>query len=191
VGIPWGHVWPYSRHRSVILPALHTPNPAQKDIWELNDTLKSFFPSSTSSLIFGTRYKSKSTTSMMGRHNYPSTIHGSSLTSRPTFSQIFLMSHVSCATSDEDQHRPRCPIITTNHRLPKAGRDLERQPAPYSLLLPQQRRFSVEIPVIREDSTESTQCPLARKASSTSGAYQPTDATGKFFQCLFMLNRNN
>ena len=146
---------PWAKHHSVILSTLEQAHHAgAKGSGQLTGPLSPAISLMESPVIFNSRHPFQSPAT------WPSGLRSNPPT-RPTFSQIFFMSHISHPNPDEEEDTSRYPIITTHHRLPKAKVifGLERQPSPQPVVLPQQRRkFSVEIPVIRKDLMESITC---------------------------------
>ena len=162
LGTPWPHVWPYNQHQSLIFSSLKCPHDAvaTDGCQPVTDTLNPSSPPMSPSSS-NTGLLDQVLTSTLDRHNCQSILHGNLLITRPTFSQIFIMSHTSPSISIEEQGASRYPMITTRHRLPKAastGLASAHRPVPHPMLLPQRRKFSVEIPVVRNDLSDSPPC---------------------------------
>jgi len=117
---------------------------------------------------------------LMDRHNCQSIFLGNMTATRPTFSQIFIMAHTSRPNFGEDDVSSY-PVITTHHRLPKrkfiSQYDSKGQTPGPPWLLPQRRKFSIQIPVIREDLTESPLCSptVDTKHGDQDGSTSPHD----------------
>jgi len=164
---PWAHVWPYYQHNLTGLEQARsiTTNGNEQE----TSSLESSYPRSGHEPSSDTRLQKTNLTSLMDRHDCQSMFSVSMLATRPTFSQIFIMAHTSGpSTSNDEMNTPSHPTITTHHRLPKRkfiGHDDCKGETPGSpFLLPQRRKFSIQIPVIREDSTESPSCSPAADA---------------------------
>jgi hypothetical protein len=151
----WPHVWPYYRRPSAILSTLEqVPHAGPKGSCEQTDALDTPHPS-----LANTRRPVHTSNSKMNRHNFQSILPSNTLAAIPTFSQIFIMAHTSSSHSDEDISK--YPIITTHHRLPDVEYEdhygLKCEPITRPpMLLPS--KYPVEIPVIRDDLTESPSC---------------------------------
>jgi hypothetical protein len=165
IATPWAHVWPYNWHESAVLTGLeHARSIATNGNERETGSLESSYLCGNHELSSDTHLPKTILTSLMDRHDCQSIFSVNMLATRPTFSQIFIMAHTSglSANDEVDSDTPSYPILTTHHRLPKRkfiGYDDSKGQTPGPpFLLPQRRKFSIQIPVIREDLMESPPC---------------------------------
>jgi hypothetical protein len=176
---PWAHVWAYNRHEPAVLDGLEQARSIATNSNErATGSLK---PSSD------THLPKTILTSLMDRHDCQSMLSVNMLAARPTFSQIFIMAHTS--TNDEVV----TPIMTTHHRLPERKfvgyDDCKGQTLGPPFLLPQRRKFSIRIPVIREDLMESPPCSLTESAKHGDSPARK-DFAGMFYSSKQTKNTN-